>query len=42
MKNVIKSFWRKPKENILVNVSGYNDNSGGASGGSSCVVGSRS
>ena len=33
VKNVIKSFWRKPKENILVNVSGYNDNSGGASGG---------
>jgi len=26
VKNVIKSFWRKPKDNnILVNVSGYND-----------------
>ena len=28
VKNVIKSFWRKPKENILVSVSGYNENGG--------------
>jgi len=35
VKNVIKSFWRKPKDNnILVNVSGYNDGENNqASGG---------
>ena len=36
VKNVIKSFWRKPKDNnILVNVSGYNDgeNNNQTSGG---------
>ncbi len=32
VKNVIKSFWRKPKENLLVHVSGNNNNSGGGAG----------
>lgn len=27
VKNVIKSFWRKPKESLLTNVSGYGDSS---------------
>ena len=33
VKNVIKSFWRKPKENILVNVSGYSDGNNNSGGG---------
>lgn len=32
VKNVIKSFWRKPKENLLAGVSGINENSGGGTG----------
>lgn len=35
VKNVIKSFWRKPKENLLVNVSGYGDGNSGRGDNSS-------
>ena len=33
VKNVIKSFWRKPKDSLLVNVGGYSSGSGGSGAG---------
>ena len=33
VKNVIKSFWRKPKESLLVNMGGYSSGSGGSGAG---------
>ena len=33
VKNVIKSFWRKPKESLLVNVGGYSSGDGGSGAG---------
>ena len=33
VKNVIKIFWRKPKESLLVNVGGYSGGDGGSGAG---------